>query len=78
MAFSPLGTKPQTSMLLDHFKVNPSISGLEAKGLFRIDSLPRRILDLQAKGHRFSKVSKKDSTGKRYTRYFYLGAGEQT
>lgn len=73
MTFKPILDKPQTSMLLDHFKVKQDISGIEAQALFRIRSLPRRILDLEKHGHRFSKVRQKDSTGQRYTRYYYLG-----
>lgn len=73
MSFTIVGTKPQHELLLEHFKTKPSISGHEARGLYRIDSLPRRILDLEARGHRFSKEAKKDPTGKRYTRYHYLG-----
>lgn len=73
MSFNTVGNKPQTALLLEHFKTKPSISGHEARGLYRIDSLPRRILDLEAQGHRFSKEAKKDPTGKRYTRYHYHG-----
>lgn len=68
-------SRPQTEILLDHFRVKPDISSLEASAMFRIRSLPRRILDLEAKGHRFMKVRRKDTTGQRYTRYFYLGKG---
>lgn len=73
MAFRPVGTKKQTDLLLDHFKTRPNISALEAAALFRIRSLSRRINDLEAKGHRFSRVAKKDTTDQRYVRYFYLG-----
>lgn len=77
MAFRPVGVKPQTKLLLDHFRVKPDISGDEARNLFRIKSLPRRILDLEKQGHRFSRVNKTDSTGQRYTRYFYLGTANE-
>lgn len=73
MAFRPVGTKPQTALLLEHFRTRPNISSLEAQALFRIRSLSRRINDLEARGHRFSRVDKKDTTGQRYVRYFYLG-----
>lgn len=73
MAFRTVGPKPQTELLLGHFRVKRDISGDEARNLFRIKSLPRRILDLEKAGHRFSRVNKTDSTGQRYTRYFYLG-----
>ena len=66
-------TRPQTEILLDHFKVKSDISSLEASAMFRIRSLPRRILDLEEKGYKFLKVRRRDTTGQRYTRYFYLG-----
>jgi hypothetical protein len=77
MAFRTVGPKPQTDLLLGHFRVKPDISGDEARNLFRIKSLPRRILDLEARGHKFSRVHKTDSTGQRYVRYFYLGQQDQ-
>lgn len=67
--------KPQTEWLLQHFKRYPSISGQEAAGQFRIRSLPRRILDLEAKGYRFSRETRYDTTGQRYVRYHFLGKG---
>lgn len=73
MAFRTVGSQKQTDLLLAHFKVKRDISGDEARNLFRIKSLPRRILDLEAQGHAFSRVNKTDTTGQRYTRYFYLG-----
>ncbi len=76
MAFRTVGSKPQTSLLLDHFRVRPDISGQEARGMFRIQSLPRRILDLEKQGYRFSKVLRTDSTGQRYTRYYLVGKPE--
>lgn len=73
MAFATVGPRKQTDMLLDHFKVRPDISALEAQAMFRIRSLSRRINDLERAGHRFSRVRKKDSTGQRYVRYYHLG-----
>lgn len=73
MAFRTVGPKKQTDLLMDHFSRRPDISGDEARGLFRIKSLPRRILDLEAKGYAFSRVNKMDTTGQRYTRYYFLG-----
>lgn len=73
MAFRTVGPKKQTDLLLEHFQKRPDISGNEARGLFRIQSLPRRILDLQAQGYAFSRVNKMDTTGQRYTRYYFLG-----
>lgn len=75
MPFRPVMQKPQTDWLLEHFKRNPSISGLEAAAMFRIRSLPRRILDLEKQGHRFARETRFDTTGQRYTRYHYLGRG---
>lgn len=76
MAFRTVGPKKQTDLLLDHFRVKPDISGDEARNMYRIKSLPRRILDMEADGHRFSRVNKMDQTGQRYTRYFYLGESQ--
>lgn len=79
MAFQTVGVKPQTQLLLEHFQVRADISGDEARNMFRIKSLPRRILDLEKQGYRFSKVPKQDSTGQRYTRYYFHGhSGEAT
>lgn len=69
----PLLGEPQTQLLLNHFKVNPSISNVEAQAMFRIRSLHRRILDLEAQGYKFARQPRKDSTGQRYTRYLFLG-----
>ena len=76
MAFRPVGPKRQTDLLLDHFKVRPDISALEAQALFRIRSLARRINDLEAQGYKFRREMRKDSTGQRYVRYYYLGKQE--
>lgn len=73
MAFRTVGPKKQTQLLLDHFRIKPDISGDEARNLFRIKSLPRRILDLEAEGYQFLRVRKTDSTGQRYVRYFLRG-----
>jgi hypothetical protein len=73
LAFRPVMQKPQTDWLLQHFKKAPSISGQEAAAMFRIRSLPRRILDLEERGHRFARELRFDTTGQRYIRYHYLG-----
>lgn len=78
MAFRTVGPMKQTDLLLEHFKKRTDISGNEARGLFRIQSLPRRILDLQAQGYAFSRVNKADTTGQRYTRYYFLGKKPST
>ena len=73
MAFRPIMQKSQLDWLIQHFKKSPSISGQEASGQFRIRSLPRRILDLEARGYRFARENRVDTTGQRYVRYHYLG-----
>lgn len=73
MSFKPVGPAPQTDLLLTHFRVVPSISGLEANALYRIKSLPRRIMDLKRKGFEFRHEHKVDATGQRYVRYHYKG-----
>lgn len=65
--------KTQTQLLLDHFKLKPDISALEARALYRVEALPRRVADLREAGHEIHAVLRKDETGKRYTRYFYKG-----
>jgi hypothetical protein len=77
MAFKPLMKKSQNDWLLDHFKRYSSISGQEAASMFRIRSLPRRIMDLKAIGHRFSHEEKYDTTGQKYIRYHYLGQAQK-
>lgn len=69
MAFRTVGPKSQPELLADHFKTRPSISGIEAAALYRIRSLHRRILDLEAKGFEFMRERRTDPTGQRYVRY---------
>lgn len=66
--------KTQYDVLMDHFRNRGSISGVEAQLFFRIRALPRRIKDLEERGHMFDRVQSKDPTGQRYVRYFYRGA----
>ncbi|MCL8384141.1 MULTISPECIES: helix-turn-helix domain-containing protein [Xanthobacter] len=73
MAFKPLMSKSQTQLLLDHFRVKGSISGIEAQALYRIRSLSRRINDLEARGYIFARSEEKDPTEQRYTRYHFIG-----
>lgn len=63
----------QTMQLLNHFSQRPTISGVEAAAVFKIRSLHRRILDLEAQGYAFTCEWKKDSTGQRYMRYTFEG-----
>lgn len=78
MSFRPILGTSQNDLLLSHFRTKPSISPIEAAAMFRIRSLPRRILDLEAKGHVFSREQSKDTTGQRYVRYHYLGQQQAT
>jgi hypothetical protein len=66
----------QNTQLLNHFSVRPSITNVEANAVFKIRSLHRRILELEAQGHRFRREWKRDTTGQRYMRYHYLGKQE--
>lgn len=63
----------QLQQLLAHFAQRPDISNVEAQAMFRIRALPRRISDLTAKGYRFGRSWRTDTTGQRYVRYHYLG-----
>lgn len=65
--------RPQVDLLADHFTQRPSISADEARSLYRVRSLSRRIVDMMRSGHRFSKVKQEDPTGRKYVRYFWLG-----
>ena len=76
MSFAPVMEKPQLNWLLDHFKRHSSISAQEAAAMFRIRSLSRRINDLEARGFRFAREPKTDTTGQRYTRYHFLGQAQ--
>lgn len=60
---------PQTKLILDHLKDHGNISSMEAQGMFKCRSLPRRILDLKDAGYDITSVMKVDSTGQRYVRY---------
>ena len=59
----------QVQTLYRHLESGKSISGYEARDLYRINSLPRRINDLEAKGFKIERERKTDMTGRRYVRY---------
>ena len=59
----------QTEILRLHFRYKKTISPLEARTLYRIESLSRRICDLKAQGFKFVKRRLKDLTGKTYMVY---------
>lgn len=73
MAFPTVGSRTQLDMLLDHFRIRPNISDLEARSMFKIRALPRRIKDLEELGYSIERSSRKDTTGQRYVRYFFKG-----
>ena len=58
----------QVEMLKEHFSNYDSISDGEAQ-IYRIRSLPRRIMDLKKQGYAFDHVWSRDMTGQRYVRY---------
>ena len=59
----------QKELLIKHFESRKSISGVEAANIYKIRSLPRRILDLKEIGYSFSSEWRTDPTGQRYKRY---------
>ncbi len=62
-------SKTQVDILKEHFMLYPSISNIEAQGVYRIRALPRRICDLKEQGYEFNAEWRKDATGQRYKRY---------
>ncbi len=59
----------QRELLIKHFESRNSISGVEAATIYKIRSLPRRIMDLKVMGYEFTSEWRKDPTGQRYKRY---------
>jgi len=59
----------QVQTLYKHLEKGKSISGYEARDLYRIASLPRRINDLEEMGFKVSRSRRTDPTGRRYVRY---------
>ena len=74
--FKRVNEKPMNVMILNHLKEKGNITGLEAHGMYKCRSLPRRICDLKALGYIIHSVPKFDATGQRYTRYVYVGKQE--
>ncbi len=64
----------QVSMLIEHFERKDSITGVEAAAVYKIRSLPRRIMDLKEKGYVFTHEWKKDVTGQKYMRYILISS----
>lgn len=63
----------QTQKIVDHFRKQGSISGLEAMALYRITSLTKVISVLNARGVEIKSEWRQDNTGKRYKRYYSNG-----
>jgi hypothetical protein len=61
--------KTQKELLIHHFTQTDTISGVEAASIYKIRSLPRRIMDLKLMGYEFTSEWRKDPTGQRYKRY---------
>tara|TARA_Y100000996_G_scaffold407796_1_gene385869 strand:- start:568 stop:765 length:198 start_codon:yes stop_codon:yes gene_type:complete len=61
-------------MLIEHFERKDSITGVEAAAVYKIRSLPRRIMDLKEKGYVFTHEWKKDVTGQKYMRYILISS----
>jgi len=65
--------KTMKDLIRDHLKRERSISNVEAQNLYRCRALPKRISELRAEGFDVRPVWKRDLTGQRYVRYFYMG-----
>ena len=59
----------QTELLKEHFRNNKTLSVMEAHTVYKIRSLPRRIMDLKEVGYKFDHERRTDATGQRYMRY---------
>ena len=64
----------QVSMLMEHFERKDSITGVEAAAVYKIRSLPRRIMDLKERGYVFTHEWKRDVTGQKYMRYILISS----
>ena len=59
----------QTELLLKHLLSGRPITRISADHLYRIAALPRRIADLEARGHKINRTRKVDATGRSYIEY---------
>lgn len=59
----------QVDLLRKHFDRVATISPMEAHTVYKIRSLPRRIMDLKILGYQFDSQWHTDLTGQRYKRY---------
>jgi hypothetical protein len=65
--------KTMIQMIAQHLLREKSISNVEAQNLYRCRALPKRISELRAAGMDIRPIWKKDITGQRYVRYFFMG-----
>lgn len=69
----PKKLTPQVASLLNYLRTKKTITAVEARAVFQIEALPRRIADLKDAGYDIEKKMKKDAKGKRYARYTFKG-----
>lgn len=62
----------QTETLQKHFKNRKTITVNEAVDKYGIQSLSRRIVDLEQRGMKFDRQRLQDNDGRQYTRYRVL------
>jgi hypothetical protein len=67
-------TAPMSKAVLDLMRRKGAVTCLEAQGVLRCRSLPRRILDLKNLGHKIVTEMKLDPTGQKYARYHLQAA----
>lgn len=60
---------PQARTVLKHLVKEGSITPMIAAGIYKVRSLPRRILDLKEAGVQVQRELCKDATGQRYASY---------
>lgn len=60
---------PQARTVLTHLIKEGSITPMVAAGIYKVRSLPRRILDLKEAGIKIERTLLKDATGQRYAHY---------
>ena len=62
----------QVELLRRHFRNESSITPVEAASVYKIRSLPRRIMDLKSMGFQFEHQWRVDGMGQRYMRYICI------
>lgn len=71
------GLSPQCQTVLRHLAIKGSLTPVEAAAVYKIRSLPRRVLDLKEAGVGVMSVRKVDLDGQRYVRYQLHAATRQ-